>query len=893
MKNPPTRFFQGLSLRQRFLVAPLLTLVVWGLLTAAFIFESQRQNALLSDTTARDLAAFNHYSAVFTNLTEAHMALYELLRGAGKNDEATLYDQAKLHIYKIQSAVDKLEETLQRMDAGMSTGVNADFATLRDEVRDEALTRTQAYREGAVSALEMATLNLALAPAQLALANERFTAMNSTLLKFLDVERNGIRSEIAANVRHSQNTTHTIALIGISIAVLLFALSLILSRLLSRSIESQIIILTDLGEQAGARFAVVGSDEVDRITQAIAAFRQSLLDLRQSRDALEQRGLELKAANDELRLKIEERAQAENALRESEERYRQLFELSPDGILIHSEGKIALVNSACVTLLGAAAPGELIGKPILDIFESQYHEIVKERIRQLEEKHRPLPPLEEKIVRSDGATVEVETVASPFTYKGKPSIQTVMRDITERKKATERMAYLAQYDSLTGLPNRNLFRDRLTLAMARARRNERLLAVMFLGLDHFKDINDTFGHTTGDEVLQAVTVLLGDSLRGVDTIARFGGDEFAVIVENVAQVEQVTTVAERLKKVFSAPVVIQEREIFVTASVGITIYPLSGDTIDALLQMADIAMYHAKKMGRNTYEFYTPELNAQAGERLKIEALLRRALERNEFVLHYQPKVETATGKMVGVEALIRWNSKELGLVPPVRFIPLAEETGLIGPIGEWVIKTACAQSTAWQAQGSPPLLMSVNLSLRQLRQKNLVEMISGLLDESGLAPQLLEIELTESLIMENIQENIETLKAIRRLGVNLAIDDFGTGYSSLGYLAKLPVQTLKIDRSFIVKMQDDADAMTLVSTILTMAHSLRLKVVAEGVETKEQAKVLRLLRCDELQGYLISKPLPSAELSTFFDQARQSVADPGKSIGMAGAVDLLPSQVE
>jgi diguanylate cyclase (GGDEF)-like protein len=407
--------------------------------------------------------------------------------------------------------------------------------------------------------------------------------------------------------------------------------------------------------------------------------------------------------------------------------------------------------------------------------------------------------------------------------------------------------------------------------MARAKRNERMLAVMFLGLDHFKDINDTLGHTTGDEVLQAVAAMLRNSLRGMDTVARFGGDEFTIILENIAQVDQITTVVEKIKQLFFAAIAVGEREIFATASIGITIYPLSGEEIDALLRMAGVAMYHAKKMGRNSYEFYTPALNAQTGERLKMEAMLRRAVERHEFVLHYQPKVETATGRIIGVEALIRWNSKELGLIPPGQFIPLAEETGVIEAIGDWVIKTACAQSKAWQDQGLPPLLMSVNLSPRQLRQQNLVEIISGVLNETGLAPEFLDFEVTEGLLMENIQENIETLKAIRRLGVSLAIDDFGTGYSSLSYLARLPVQTLKIDRSFIVKMQEDSDAMALVSAILTLARSLGLKVVAEGVETKEQAKVLRLLRCDEIQGYLISAPVLAAELPALLVAQAQS----------------------
>jgi diguanylate cyclase (GGDEF)-like protein/PAS domain S-box-containing protein len=569
-----------------------------------------------------------------------------------------------------------------------------------------------------------------------------------------------------------------------------------------------------------------------------------------------------------------EHARVEASLKASEELMRNTFDHAAVGIAHSSiDGRYLLVNHKLCEMLGYTR-GELLAMSVRDIRYPDNRDDDDEDYKpRLLAGEITTHSAEKRYVRKDGAAIWANrTVSLVRDSAGNPIyFIRVIEDITERKQAEERLAYLAQYDSLTGLPNRHLFRDRLALAMARAKRNERMLAVMFLGLDHFKDINDTLGHTTGDEVLQAVAAMLRNSLRGMDTVARFGGDEFTIILENIAQVDQITTVVEKIRQLFFAAIAVGEREIFATASIGITIYPLSGEEIDALLRMAGVAMYHAKKMGRNNYEFYTPALNAQTGERLKMEAMLRRAVERNEFVLHYQPKVETATGRIIGVEALIRWNSKELGLIPPGQFIPLAEETGVIEAIGDWVIKTACAQSKAWQDQGLPPLLMSVNLSPRQLRQQNLVEIISGVLNETGLAPEFLDFEVTEGLLMENIQENIETLKAIRRLGVSLAIDDFGTGYSSLSYLARLPVQTLKIDRSFIVKMQEDSDAMALVSAILTLARSLGLKVVAEGVETKEQAKVLRLLRCDEIQGYLISAPVLAAELPALIVAQAQS----------------------
>lgn len=827
--NRIVSYLEALSLRQRFLVAPLLGLILLIVLTAAFTYESQRENALLTRVAEEELAGLDRYSDVFIALSEQHMALYDLLNSAPKTDEETLYDRAKERLYAIHEAIHKLKEALPA--AAGDRSADASSTALRAEV----LALTEAYRRAATSAVELTTVNLELAPGQIALANDRFIAMNRAFAKLLGKQRQNLASEIAETVAIDRASTTVLASAGVFVAALLLVLSLALSRLLSRALEAQISVLAQLGDQAGAPIKVEGADEVGRISQAIAVFRHMQLELR-----------------------------------ESEARYRQLVDLSPDAIYVQSEGQVAFLNSACMKLLGATTAEELIGKPVLEFIHPDLRSAVTERIRQLSEESRLAPPLEGKLLRLDGATIDVEVMAAPFAYQGKPGAQIVMRDITQRKKTEERLIYLAQYDSLTGLPNRNLLRDRLSHAVARAKRSEKLLALMLLDLDHFKKINDTLGHTTGDEVLQAVAALLRETLREVDTIARLGGDEFTLILENITHVDQVTTIAEKIQKAFVDPIVIRGQEIFVTASIGITVYPFNVDDVDTLLQTADVAMYHAKEMGRNTYEFYAHEMNAEAGKLLEMEGLLRRALDRRELLLHYQPTVLAGSRQLVGVEALIRWNCKELGLVLPERVLPLAEETGLIVPIGEWILKTACTQNKAWQDQGFPPLFISVNLSPRQFRQKNLVEMIAGVLGETGLDARFLELEITESLIMEDVQRNIEKLKEIQRLGLSIAIDDFGTGYSSLGYLAKLPVRALKIDRSFIMAMLNNSDAMTLVSTIISLARSLGLKVVAEGVETEEQAKVLRLLRCDEMQGYLVSQPLPWEELSAFLEQTRQ-----------------------
>ena len=385
-----------------------------------------------------------------------------------------------------------------------------------------------------------------------------------------------------------------------------------------------------------------------------------------------------------------------------------------------------------------------------------------------------------------------------------------------------------------------------------------MLALMFLDLDRFKEINDTLGHAVGDLLLQAIGKLLKTSLREVDSVARLGGDEFTVILEEITHVDQVLRVAEKIKAVLSDAIVIDGREFFVTVSIGISMDPGALD-VDALLQTAGVAMHRAKEEGRNTYEIYTSEMNAGRRGRLDIEIHLRHAMARQEFVLHYQPIVAAEDSRVVGVEALIRWHSPALGWVSPAQFIPVAEETGLIVAIGEWVLTTACIQARAWINQGIKPLTMSVNLSPRQFRQKNLVEMVHSILETSGLDATFLHFEITEGITMHHPDQAIDVLERLHQLGVRLSIDDFGTGYSSLSYLKKFPVQELKIDRSFVQDLTTDDDGASIVAAILAMAKSLKLAVIAEGVETMEQLAFLNRLHCDKYQGYLFSKSM-SAE---------------------------------
>ena len=432
----------------------------------------------------------------------------------------------------------------------------------------------------------------------------------------------------------------------------------------------------------------------------------------------------------------------------------------------------------------------------------------------------------------------------------------VVTDIDARKGAEERLSFLAHYDDMTGLPNRTLFNARLNQAMIEAERDERLVGVVFLDLDRFKDINDTLGHEVGDLLLKGVAERLRGAVRRGDTVARLSGDEFTLVLADMAHVDDAASVAQKILDVFAQPFRIAEHDLFMSASLGIAVFPFDTQETQALLRYADIAMYRAKEAGRNGYQFYAAEMMTKADRRLALETALRLALKQEEFLLHYQPIVSCPDGRIVGVEALVRWQRPGHGLVPPMHFIPLAEETGLILPLGEWVLHTACAQLRQWQSNGFPELRLSVNLSTRQFQQKGLAQIVAHALNVAGIAPHHLELEITESILAEGEQAEA-VLREVSAMGVQFSIDDFGTGYSSLSYLKRFPIDTLKIDQSFVRDIPGDADDAAIALAIIAMAHTLGMRVVAEGVETVEQLAFLKEQACDTMQGYYLSKPLP------------------------------------
>ena len=554
-----------------------------------------------------------------------------------------------------------------------------------------------------------------------------------------------------------------------------------------------------------------------------------------------------------------ERANSLLALRESEERYQRLVELSPDAIIVHVEGRIVFVNSAGVRLLGAEAADQLAGRAVTSFVHRDYLESVRRRIDELAGGAAEAPFLEQKLIRLDGSEVDVEVAAVAFTYEGRAAVQVVARDVTRRKQVEEKLIHDAFHDGLTGLPNRALFMDHLQLAVGRAARPKKnyLFAVLFLDLDRFKNVNDSLGHTVGDLLLVAISRRIQSCLRHIDTVARFGGDEFAVLLDGVEDANDAVRVAERLQRELTTPINVGGHEVFTSASIGIALSSTGYDRPEDVLRDADTAMYRAKAAGKARHEIFDTGMHQRAVALLKLETELRRAVERDEFVVHYQPIVSLDDDTIRGFEALVRWQHPERGLVAPTEFIAVAEETGLIIPLGRWVLREACCQMRRWQESfdWARPLTLSVNISGTQFMQPDLVEQVRRILHETGFDPRCLQLEITESSVIENTETVTQMLVQLRSLGIRLSMDDFGTGYSSLSYLHRFPIHTLKIDRSFISSC-GGGDENEIVRTIIMLARNMGMDVVAEGVETEQQLASLRDLRCEYGQGFFFSHPL-------------------------------------
>ena len=560
------------------------------------------------------------------------------------------------------------------------------------------------------------------------------------------------------------------------------------------------------------------------------------------------------------------------ALLGSEAQFRATFNQAAIGICQSAlEGRILRTNQKLCQILGYS-PEELLTRFLEEITHPDDVAKSAARTRLLLAGEIINTGLEARYLRKDGSVVWVAvSTALVRDARGAPDyFVNMIEGITERKQLQQELLHIAHHDTLTGLPNRALFYDRLAHALDQARRRKWITGVMFIDLDHFKAINDTLGHDIGDQLLQQVSARLTGCVRADDTVGRLGGDEFAVILSELAHEDDARVVAQKIIDALCRPFQVNGNDVSISASIGIASSPPDNADTDTLVRNADTAMYHAKQAGKNNYQFYTPASNERAKEKLALERDLRQALVRNEYVLHFQPKVHLVTGRITGMEALLRWQRPGGALVPPAEFIPLLEKTGLIVPVGEWVLRAACAQISAWRQAGLRLVPIAVNLSAKQFHQQDICETVIRALRDHDVDPKLMEIEITESAAMHNAEQTASALLKLKAIGIRIAIDDFGTGYSSLAYLKRFPIDTLKIDRSFIADLPGNEDDAPIAQAVITMAHALHLKVIAEGVETGAQMEFLAANGCDEMQGYFFSRPLPAPQCTELLRQDRK-----------------------
>lgn len=547
---------------------------------------------------------------------------------------------------------------------------------------------------------------------------------------------------------------------------------------------------------------------------------------------------------------ITDRWQAESTVRQSEERMRKFTEITDEAILFHRDGLITDGNDALTRLTGYTLP-EVMGLSIFNFISHEWRAVAYEYTRAGRE-----DPYEVTIRHKDGHTIPVEVVGKTMPQLHADYRVVVVRDITARKEAQERETFLALHDTLTQLPNRRFLMEQLGKVLSMARRRKFMVAVLFINLDHFKTVNDSLGHHAGDQLLCDVAERLRQSVRDTDLVARLSGDEFVAVLTDIHTPDDAALVADKLIETMRSAFTVGQLPLTMSLSIGISLFPGDDTTVQGLLRCADTAMYHAKDSGRGNRQFYQPGMDVHATDVLQQERQLREAIANNAFVLHYQPQISLADGSLKGFEALVRWRHPERGLVGPDEFITFSESRGLITPIGRWVTHEACRQLKAWQNEGLAMVPVAVNLSALEFRQRDVASEIAAVLHATGLEPRFLEIELTESVLMHHTGQVLETLNAIKALGVGVTIDDFGTGYSSLAYLKRYPIDKLKIDRSFVMDTPQSADDVAIVTAIIQMGHSLQLKTVAECVETAEQKELLHRLGCDLVQGFLVSAPM-------------------------------------
>lgn len=554
---------------------------------------------------------------------------------------------------------------------------------------------------------------------------------------------------------------------------------------------------------------------------------------------------------------------AEQSVRESEERLRKFAEATEEGIAFQEGGLLTDCNDAVLRMTGYTYE-EIVGTEIIQYVAPDLREMVMNNVVMGYER-----PYEAAIIAKDGSRIPVEFEGRVLPYKGKNYRMSAIRDIRDRKAAEERIQFLAHHDTLTGLPNRALLMDRLEFILAAARRRANFVAILFIDLDNFKTVNDSLGHAAGDALLRVIASRIEDALRGADVVSRLGGDEFLVVLPELDHEQDAVQVAEKLIEAVSEQVPLEGQALTVSPSIGISLFPRDGTTVEALIKNADAAMYLAKERGRSNYQFFNESLSKAAFHALTIETRLREAIRREQFLLHYQPQVRADTGALTGIEALIRWPQEDGTMIPPNEFIPIAEQRGLIMPIGAWVLRQACRQNRMWHLSGLPKVSVAVNLSAIQFKLKNLVSQVEQVLAETGLEPEYLEFELTESMLLQDTAAIAKTLEGLKALGVKIAIDDFGTGHSSLMHLKRFPIDKLKIDRTFVHDIPGDPDDVAITAAIIDLARNMGITSIAEGVEKPEQLAFLRARGCEEMQGFLVSEAMPAEPMARWLARRR------------------------
>ncbi len=836
-------FLKQPSLRSKFLVAPAIALFLMLVLGAILILAARNQHETLADLERQELIVAEQVMNLFGRLSRNHAGLFDLLvNEAPSRNEEEIYETGKPYIYSVY-AVEK-----QFTDAALASRFDGDkranYNKLRKELGD--------YRSHAITAIEMATVDRQLALEHMERATEHYNRLDTQFVTLLDAvfddmgrEFEGLRKDAA----HNQSLFFSILFVAVSGALLA---AIYLSGLLSKDLSSLISVMGRLasGERSAQIPALSSSHEVKAMATALRVFKENLVQL----DATARETLRV---NESLEAEVSERKRAEKELQLA----ASVFEHSMDGIMVtDAQARILSVNPAFTDITGYTRQEALGQTPRLlrsgrhpkEFYESMWRALRQAAMWQGEIWNR----------RKNGEIYpEWRNISVVRDAQGKVRRYiSIFADITDKKLSEERIYRLAHYDVLTGLPNRSLFEERLSQALIAARRQRRKAAVLYLDLDRFKLINDTLGHPAGDQFLQQVGARLKSCLRAGDVVARLGGDEFVLVLADLETGDHIASTATRVLDSVAKPMTIMDEEVCVTVSIGISVYPDDSEDAETLLKNADTALYRVKDQGKNSYSFYTDEMNAAAVERLAIEGQLRKAIDENELSLHYQPRVDAESGCILGMEALLRWKHPRLGNMSPDKFIPIAEDTGLIIPIGKWVLRTACEQYRQWQLQGIAPPVISINLSSRQFRDPALLKDIQAIVSASEVEPASFELELTETCLMERPAETIGMLHSLKAIGFSISVDDFGTAYSSLSYLKRFPVDKLKVDRSFIRDIPDDTDDIEITRAIISMAQSLSLGVVAEGVETELQLQFVSSLGCREVQGFYFSPAVCAAE---------------------------------